>query len=177
MSMLETIISSKTRIKLLLKFFLNSQSRGYLRSLASEFGESTNAIRLELNKFEGAGLLSSEVEGNKKLFMANQQHPLFENLHNLILKYVGLDKIIERISHRLGSVEQVYLVGDYAEGRDEGIIDLFILAPELYTEYLVTLLGKLETEIERKIRYVHFKSKTDLQKLLEQQNHLLLWEQ
>lgn len=176
-SMLETIISSKTRIKLLLKFFLNAQAKGYLRSLAQEFGESTNAIRLELNKFEDAGLLSSEMEGNKKLFKANQGHPLFENLHSLVIKYVGLDRIVEKITWRLGSVQQVYLVGDYAEGRDEGILDLFILAPELNIEYLVNLIEKVEAEIKRKIRYIHFKSKTDLQKMLEHQYHLLLWEQ
>ena len=77
--MLETLISSRTRIKLLLKFFLNAQSKGYLRSLEHEFGESTNAIRLELNKFEEAGMLSSESEGNKKVYRANPKHPLFEN--------------------------------------------------------------------------------------------------
>ncbi|MBN2682880.1 MAG: ArsR family transcriptional regulator, partial [Bacteroidales bacterium] len=65
--MLETIITSKTRIRLLLKFFLNSRTSGYLRSLASEFGESTNSIRQELNRFEKAGLLEASTEGNKKI--------------------------------------------------------------------------------------------------------------
>ena len=55
--MIETLISSKTRIKLLLKFFLNSNTTAYLRSLESEFGESTNAIRIELNRLEEAGML------------------------------------------------------------------------------------------------------------------------
>ena len=48
--MLDTLISSQTRLKLLLKFFLNSSTSSYLRDLESEFGESTNAIRLELNR-------------------------------------------------------------------------------------------------------------------------------
>jgi hypothetical protein len=47
--MLQALITSRTRIKLLLKFFLNSSNTSYLRDLAAEFGESTNAIRLELN--------------------------------------------------------------------------------------------------------------------------------
>jgi len=173
---LETLISSKTRIKLLLKFFLNAQSKGYLRSLEQEFGESTNAIRLELNKFEEAGMLSSEQEGNKKVFTANRKHPLFENLHHLVMKYVGLDRIVDNITERLGEVEAVYLVGDYAEGRDSGIIDLFVLAPQLNIEYLINLLAKAEEEIERKIRYVHFKTQIEIQKLLDQQSHLLIWE-
>ncbi len=50
--MLGTLITSKTRVKLLLKFFLNSNAKAHLRGLETEFGESSNAIRLELNRFE-----------------------------------------------------------------------------------------------------------------------------
>ncbi len=74
--MLETLISSKTRIKLLLKFFLNSKTTSYLRGLESEFGDSTNAIRLELNRLEKAGMLTAFMQGNKKMFTANTDHPL-----------------------------------------------------------------------------------------------------
>ena len=66
--MLNTLVSSKTKIKLLLKFFLNTSNTAYLRNLESEFGESTNSIRLELNKFEESGLLNSYSESNKKIF-------------------------------------------------------------------------------------------------------------
>jgi len=59
--MIEALISSKTRIKLLLKFFLNSSNKSYLRGLESEFGDSTNGIRLELNKLEEAGLLTTKL--------------------------------------------------------------------------------------------------------------------
>jgi len=62
--MIEALISSKTRIKLLLKFFLNSNATSYLRGLESEFGESTNSIRIELNRFEEAGMLTSYNQGN-----------------------------------------------------------------------------------------------------------------
>jgi hypothetical protein len=175
-NMLDTLISSKTRVKLLLKFFLNANARGYLRSLEAEFGESTNAIRLELNKFEEAGMLQSEMEGNKKVFKANKRHPLFENLHSLMLKHVGLDKIVEGITLKLGDIQKVYLVGDYAEGRDSGIIDLLIVATRLDLEYLVKLVARAEDEIKRKIRYIHYPSENDIPSTIEGQSHLLLWE-
>ena len=44
--MLETLITSKTRVKLLMKFFLNPGTRAYLRGLATEFDESTNSVRV-----------------------------------------------------------------------------------------------------------------------------------
>ena len=81
--MIETLISSKTRIKLLMKFFLNSKNTSYLRNLEEEFGESTNGIRLELNKFEKAGFLRSAKEGNKKIFSVNTDHPLFNELNKI----------------------------------------------------------------------------------------------
>ena len=70
--MIEALISSKTRIKLLLKFFLNSSNKSYLRGLETEFGDSTNGIRLELNKLEEAGLLKTRIKGNKKIFQPNK---------------------------------------------------------------------------------------------------------
>jgi len=64
--MLDSLVTSQTRIKLLKKFFLNGSTRAHLRGLESEFGESTNAIRVELNRFEGAGLLHSCVTAIKR---------------------------------------------------------------------------------------------------------------
>lgn len=154
--MLDTLITSKTRIKLLLKFFLNSNSRSYLRNLESEFGESTNSIRLELNKFEKAGLLTTEVDGNKKFFKANTKHPLFNEIHNILLKHIGFDRIIERVIHKLGNLDSVYVTGDFAKGINSQIIDLVFVGDEINKEYLLRLIGKTEDLIQKKIRYIVF---------------------
>ena len=125
--MLETLISSKTRIKLLLKFFLNSKTTAYLRGLESEFGDSTNAIRLELNRLEKAGMLTAFMQGNKKMFTANTDHPLFSEVHNILLKHIGIDRLIEGVINRLGEIEKVYLSGQFAKGLDSPIIDLIMI--------------------------------------------------
>jgi len=93
---LDTLITSKTRIKLLLRFFLNSNTSSYLRNLEADFEESTNAIRLELNRFEKAGLLISGMERNRKVFKANTNHPLFPDINNILRKYVGFDQIVDK---------------------------------------------------------------------------------
>jgi len=151
--MIETLISSKTRIKLLLKFFLNSNTTGYLRSLESEFGDSTNGIRLELNRLEEAGMLSTKVKGNKKYFQANTKHPLFGEIHNIMMKHVGLDRIVETVVKRLGKVQVVYLAGSFAAGIDSPIIDLIFIG-NIDINYLVKLIDKAERMIHRKIRYL-----------------------
>jgi len=151
--MLDTLISSKTRVKLLLKFFLNSNTTSYLRSLEGEFGDSTNSIRLELNKLEKAGMLSSFMKGNKKIFKANVGHPLFSEIHSILLKYVGFDRIIENVIVRLGDVEKVYVVGEFAKGLDSQIIDLIFIG-NVDKEYLIQLIDKAEKLVDRKIRYL-----------------------
>ena len=155
--MLETLISSKTRIKILLKFFLNSKTKSYLRNLESEFGESTNAIRVELNRLEGAGMLTSSKKGNKKMFTANVKHPLYKEVHNILLKYVGIDRIINQVVERLGPVEQVYLAGELSKGLDSKIIDLIFIG-EIDRNFLINLIDKVEKLISRKIRYLIYSS-------------------
>lgn len=174
--MIEALISSKTRIKLLLKFFLNSNTKAYLRGLESEFGESTNAIRVEINRFEQAGMLKSENVGNKKIFQANTQHPLFQEIHNILLKHVGLDHVIENVIERLGEVEKVFLIGDFSKGSDSGIIDL-IFVGDIDKLYLINLIEKTEDLVHRKIRYVIYNAAEFLDVDLERYATLplLLW--
>ena len=62
--MLKSLITSKTRVKILLNFFLNYQTMCHLRGLESEFGESSNSIRMELIDLENAGILNSMVKRN-----------------------------------------------------------------------------------------------------------------
>lgn len=174
--MIDALISSKTRIKLLLKFFLNSHATAYLRSLESEFGESSNGIRVELNRLENAGLLQSDSEGNKKIFRANTSHPLFREIHNIILKHIGLDQVIETVIQRLGDVQRVYLVGDFSKGMDSQVIDL-VFVGDFDKSYLSTLVEKAEKLVGRKIRYLLY-SPEEAQNLNWKQfdpEPLLLW--
>ena len=153
--MLDTLITSKTRIKLLLKFFLNSNSSAYLRSLENEFGESTNSIRIELIRFEKAGLLKSQYKGNKKFFRANTEHPLFNAINNLLRRHLGFDRIIETVVKKLGEVKCVFIVGDFARGINNNIIDL-IFVGNINKNFLVELIEKAEKMIKRRIRYLVF---------------------
>lgn len=152
--MLDSLITSKTRVKLLLKFFLNSNTTSYLRDLEEEFGESTNAIRIELNRFENAGMLQSEVSGNKKIFKANISHPLFSDLHNILLKYTGIDQIIEKVISRLGGVDQAYVTGRLARGTDSPVIDICIIGTGIDKIYLTKLVEKTEKLLQRKVRHI-----------------------
>lgn len=174
--MLDSLITSKTRIKLLLKFFSNTETKGYLRGLAEEFGESTNAVRVELNRLAEAGLLKSESDGRTKLYRANLQHALFPELNSVVKKYFGIDKLLDTIITQLGDIEFAFITGDYAKGIDSGIIDLVIVG-EIDREYLQRLILKAEKIISRRIRPLILNSEEfqRLQKQLEIEKSLIIW--
>src|SRR5664280_623157 len=152
--MINALITSETRIKLLRKFFLNSRTTAHLRGLETEFGESSNAIRIELNRFEEAGLLHSLREGNKKVFQANPDHPLFDDIHNIIMKEAGIDRVIDKVIHRLGNLICVYLTGDFARGKDSPVIELILVGENIDREYLARKVMQAEVLVGRKVSYV-----------------------
>jgi predicted nucleotidyltransferase len=152
--MINALITSETRIKLLRKFFLNSSTKAHLRGLESEFGESSNAIRIELNRFEEAGLLHSLRDGNKKVYQANRDHPLFGDIHSIIMKEAGIDRVIDKVIHRLGSLICIYLTGDFARGKDSPVIDLILVGEDIDREYLARKVMQAEELVGRKVSYV-----------------------
>jgi len=171
------IISSKTRIKLLVRFFFNPKSRSYLRELAKEFNVSTNSVREELNQLTKSKILKSEKNGRQVYYTADTKHPLFPELKSMVRKVIGIDQVIDDIIERLGELEQAYLIDDYAEGKDTGIIDL-VLVGNIDQYQLGDLSRKTERYIKRKIRSIVLSKEEfrDFMPSLENRPRLLIWE-
>lgn len=155
--MLDSLITSKTRVKLLVKFFVTSANSGHLRGLANEFNESTNAIRKELNHLSQAGYLQKKEIGNKIDYKANITHPMFSLLQQVVHKYLGLDTIVTQVLERMGEVEKIELVGDYAKGVDSGIVEVNIVGKNINTEYTENIIPKIEEIIKRQIQFYYNK--------------------
>ena len=172
--MLESLITSKTRVKLLLKFFLNPNTSAYLRGLSTEFGESSNAVRLELNRFEKAGMLNSKNVGNKKMFQVNKTHSLYTPIQHIVQKSIGLDKIIDFVVRNLGNLEAAYLCGDLAQGKESDVIDL-VLIGSIDRQYLSGAVEKAQSLTGKKIKYVIYKSDEALSKAFDAEDYLLIF--
>lgn len=171
--MIEALITSKTRIRLLVKFFLNPTMSAYLRELSEEFGESSNGIRVELNRMANAGILETETKGKTILYRAKKSHPLYAEISGLVAKYMGLDKIVDGIVANLGKLEAAYITGDYAKGKDTGIVDL-VLVGDIDKTYLLTLIEKAETIIHRKIRFLALTAQ-EAHVLEDKSDMVLIW--
>lgn len=123
-----------------------------MRSLAKDFDESTNSVRVELNRLTDAGLLVSEEEGKTKVYKANDQHPFFTEIKNMVSKFLGLDDLMERIVKRMGEVEKAYIIGDYANGIDSGTVEMILIGKDLDTEYLEFIKNKTFEKVNRKVQ-------------------------
>lgn len=173
--MLDSLITSKTRIKLLMKFFINSDTTAYLRNLSSEFGESTNGIRQELNRFEDAHLIDSEVVQNKKIYKANIKHPYFQDIHHLLLKFTGIDQLVELVVSRLGMIEKAFIINDFAQGKPGNVLDLVLVGESLDQDYLRQLVLKAEDQLTFKIHYLTV-APSEVQTILpDKTKTLLIW--
>jgi hypothetical protein len=95
----------------------------------------------------------------------------------MVIKVMGIDQVVDGIVTRLGDLESAYLLDDYAEGKDTGIIDL-LLVGDIDQYHLNDLSRKTERYIKRKIRslvlsrdeYKEFEPK------LKEYPNILIWE-
>jgi DNA-binding transcriptional ArsR family regulator len=174
--MLDSLFTSKMRVQILMRLFLNADSQSYLRELAHDFGASPGHVRSELQQLSAAGLLASEKEGRQVKYRADRSHPLFPELQSMVRKALGMDRILDNIVERLGELEQAHLVGDYALGRDTGIIDL-VLVGMINQVTLIDLIAKTERHIGRKIRalVVSPEEWSGLEGVVQKQPTMLLW--
>ena len=100
-----------------------------------------------------AGYLNKFKDNNKVSYKANTAHPLFDVLQKVVFKHLGLEEIVERVLERMGPVQKILLVGDYAQGLDTGTIDVVLVGKQLNTEYIEVLEKKTEDLIERKVNF------------------------
>ena len=174
---LKGLIGSATRVKLLMRLFLNPHARSYLRELAREFSVSTNAVREELNQLSRTDLLKVEKEGRNVFYSANTDHALFPELRSMVQKVMGIDQVIDGIVQRLGKLEKAYLIDDYAEGKDTGIIDILLIG-RINDYHLNDLTRKTERYTKRRIRSLVM-SQEEYENLKHKFNNipkLLIWE-
>ncbi len=161
---------------MLTRLFFNPDTRSYLRELAKEFNVSTNSVREELNQLTRTKLLNSQKNGRQVFYGANTDHALFPELKSMVSKVMGIDRIIDSMVNRLGDLELAYLIDDYAEGKDTGIIDL-LLVGNIDQYHLSDLSRKTERYIKRKIRSLVLNRDefNDFSQKLENKPHVLIW--
>lgn len=155
--MLQRLLKSKTRVKLLTLFLMNPEREMYIRETVRITNENINAIRRELSNLEEIGLLKSRRRGNTKSYTVNKNMPIYNELTNIILKTEGVAKLLQENLSELGKVKNAFIYGSFAS-KKAGLnsdIDLFIIG-KVDENQLIMLIKKVEKKLSREINYVLF---------------------
>ena len=108
-------------------------------------------MRIELGKLQEAGLIESFADGQKVIYRPNSRNPFYLELTKLVSKYLGFDQLVEGVLSQLGDLQAAYVIGDYANGLDTGVIEVALVG-EVDKAYSVSLAEKGEKELRRKVR-------------------------
>ena len=154
---LERLIPSKTRVKLLTLFLLNPEREIYLREAHRITGENLNAVRRELASLEEIGLLTSTRRGNARYYVVDRNFPIYHELTAIILKTEGVAKVVRERLAGVGGVDTVFIFGSFASGTAGAAsdIDLFIVG-DVDENLLMPAVREAESALGREINYVLF---------------------
>jgi len=176
--LIDQLFTGKIRLRLMVRLLLNPGNQVYLRQLERELQVSSNTVRLELNKLSEMKLINVvEAEESKiKKYVANPLHPLYRNLRSIVLKYVGVDSLLEEIFNKLGTVQEVFLTGDFANGIETPFIDL-VLVGDIDRDFLQQLVIRAENLLQKKIRMAIYSPNEFNLGILEGIQHVSIWKE
>ena len=158
--MLSTLITSKTRVKVLTLFLTHPGERFYYKNLIDRLGVPSTVLRSELKRFEAAGLLKSTREANIRFYWLNKDFMLYPELKSIVFKTIGLADPIKEALEKIGNVKAAFIYGSVAKNLEDvrSDIDLMVIG-DADTDELHKAVNKAEKMLTREINYTVFDSK------------------
>jgi DNA-binding transcriptional ArsR family regulator len=157
MADLSDLVVSRVRVSMLELFFNNPEEMYYVRQITREIKEEINAVRRELDRLLGAGILKSEQRGNRLYYSLNTRYLFYQELQQMVVKSTGLGQKIRRLRRKLGDVEFVMFSGKYVRGvaptKDE--VEILVVGTVVLPE-LQVLMKEEEKRLGREINYAVF---------------------
>jgi predicted nucleotidyltransferase len=158
--MLETLLSSKVRARILTTMFLSPGIDRNAWELAQLLGENYSAVWKELKRLEGVGILVSEPRGNAKAYRVNHACPIEPELRSIVLKTEGIGGLLKTKLSTMENVQKAFIYGSAASGKADRYsdIDLMIIG-EINLEEISSLISDAERELNRPVNYAIFSKK------------------
>lgn len=157
MNKLEDFMISRVRVKMIELFFSNAEEMFYVREITRKTKEEINAVRRELERMIGTGLLKSEQRGNRLYYTLNKKYTYYQELQQMVMKSVGLGKKIRKLRRKLGSLEYVMFSGTFIRRKAtaQGDVDILMIGEVVLPE-IDALVKEEEKLIGREINYAVF---------------------
>ncbi len=155
MADLGDFITSKVRIKILELFFSNIGEMYHVRGIVREIKEEINAVRRELSRLEGAGMIKKEARGNRVYYWPRTDYLLYGDLLGIVAKTTGLGLQIISNKKKIGKVNYAMFSGQFVRHKDpqkEDEVDILVVGDIVLPE-LATLIRVEESKRGREINY------------------------
>ncbi len=168
------ILFSKIRKKILILFFTHPDTEYHLREVVRCIQGGRGAVARELNALAEVDILVRKEKANLVIYSANHECPVFDEIHNLIVKTAGVADVLLSVLSNLESISYAFIFGSTASGDLDGLsdIDLFVIGDIDFTEVSRVLFSAKKT-LGREISPVVYSEVEYANKLLER-NHFVM---
>ncbi len=122
-----TILFPKARGAILRLLFGQPGREYHLRDLSRQAELTAAAVQKELAGLAAAGVVSSRRDGNRLYFRANTAHPVYPELHGIVVKTAGFSAELSRALEGVDGVEAAFIFGSMAAGTAAADSDLDVL--------------------------------------------------
>jgi len=172
--MLETLLRSKLRAKVLGWLFSHPDERYFVRQLTTLLGEDSTNVSRELARLEKTGILVSTTEGKQKYYQANRRSPLFNELHGLIVKTAGVaDVLRSALAPAMERIKVAFVFGSIASGGERRTSDIdMMVVGRISFEDVVSLLSPAEEKLGREVNPVVYPI-TEFKQKVKEDHHFV----
>lgn len=152
--MLEDLITSKTRVKILSIFLASPSEMYHVRELVRRTEEEINAVRRELILLEKKGILIREQRANRVYYYFDKTYSFYPDLIKIYAKMSGLGGDILKNRVKLGKIKYAMLSGKYVTGMRDNPeeVDLLVVGTIVIPE-LTLIVRKEESKKGIEINY------------------------
>jgi predicted nucleotidyltransferase len=144
-----------------------------MREIERRSGMTIGTIQQELKKLLRLDLIKEQKDGNRLYYEANRDHPLYPEIHSLVLKTVGLLQVFREALIHEPSVKIAFIFGSLARREEDGKsdVDLMVIG-DLGMRRLTNLLSGVSNKISREINS-HVLTQKEFLKRKSDQDHFL----
>ena len=155
--MIEQLLGSKTRVKLLQLFLSNPNRSFYVREITRKIDEQINSVRRELSNLLNIGIIISDTTNNRLYYEVNQQYEFYEPLRAI---FGGTEKAAVTVGKKtdqtdgfkaLGNIDILVYTGQFTRDEHAGV-DLLIVG-NTNGNAVQKFVSELEKQEGKELRY------------------------
>lgn len=152
MGILTQILSSKVRAAIFRNLFGVNPVELHMREIQRVTACTIGPVQVELKKLLALQMVSARRDGNRLYYRANREHPLYPDIHSMVLKTSGLGDYLKNLLSERADIETAFVFGSIASGEDNASsdIDLMVIGT-IGLRTLISVLTDFRARVGREL--------------------------